>query len=133
MKRLLPIALLIISNAAFAVGAINPEVTQFNLNETVCKRGWSTQHRPPVAWTNKIKHMMLKRGDNVANYELDHIVPISIGGAPTDVKNLWLQPWTGKCNARDKDIVEWQAWHDLCAGKTTLRKAQDVFLNWECK
>ena len=133
MNRLIPIALLAITNTAFAVGVVNPEVTQDNLKETVCKRGWSTEQRPPVAWTSKIKHRLLKRGDLAVNYELDHIVPISIGGAPADTKNLWLQPWDGHCGAKEKDIVERQTWHDLCAGKTTLKKAQEVFLNWECK
>jgi len=27
--------------------------------------------------------------DSPGNYELDHLIPLELGGAPEDVKNLW--------------------------------------------
>lgn len=127
------LALAVISTNVLAVGVTNPDVTQENLKQTVCKPGWSSQVRPPVTWTNNLKRKLVPKGHQLSEYELDHIVPISIGGAPKDVNNLWIQPWDGRCNARDKDVIEWQVHQDLCSGKVSLKQAQQVFLNWSCK
>lgn len=125
--------LFLISYAVFAAGSINPDVTQENLKQTACEPNWSSTVRPPDTWTNRLKRSLLPPSGQMRNYELDHIVPISIGGAPKDPANLWLQPWVGHCNAKDKDIIEWQAHRDLCAGKISLEQAQAKFLNWECR
>jgi hypothetical protein len=42
------------------------------------------------------------------DYELDRIVPLDLGGAPLDLRNLMLQPWGGVCNAHVKDDLERQ-------------------------
>jgi hypothetical protein len=34
------------------------------------------------------------------DYELDHIVPLELGGAPLDLRNLTLQPWSGTGRSR---------------------------------
>jgi hypothetical protein len=39
-------------------------------------------------------------------YELDHFVPLAIGGHPRSEDNLWLQSWVGAWNARVKDRLE---------------------------
>jgi hypothetical protein len=61
------------------------------------------------------------------NFELDHLVPISIGGAPNDPKNLWPQsrltePWT----AEVKDALEDVLHREVCAGQVPLKEAQDA-------
>ncbi len=44
----------------------------------------------------------LPTGDTI-KYELDHFVPLAIGGHPRSEDNLWLQRWDGAWNARVED------------------------------
>jgi hypothetical protein len=66
------------------------------------------------------------------DYEEDHEVPLSAGGAPADPRNLWPEPRKGRWNALDKDRTEWKLHRMLCAGEITLKRDQAVWLgNWE--
>src|SRR2546425_4126736 len=62
-------------------GAVNPDITQTNINDTVCNRQWSTKSiRPPVSYTNQLKVQQLavsKRKDkNPSHYEEDHLISL---------------------------------------------------------
>jgi len=46
-------------NAAVTPGALNPNVTQANIKENVCKANWTTTVRPTVTYTNKLKATQL--------------------------------------------------------------------------
>ena len=56
-------------------------------------------------------------------YEVDHLVPLELGGDPTDTRNIWPQPIAA---AKQKDEVENEL-HDLvCSGRVSLRQAQSA-------
>jgi len=57
-------------------------------------------------------------------YELDHFVPLALGGHPRSEDNLWLQRWDGKWNARIKDRLERKLQLMVCAGEITLHSAR---------
>jgi hypothetical protein len=59
-------------------------------------------------------------------YELDHYVPLALGGHPRSEDNLWLQPWDGKWSARTKDRLEKKLQVMVCAGRLTLQTARDA-------
>jgi hypothetical protein len=62
--------------------------------------------------------------NNGRRCEIDHLVPRQLGGAD-DVKNLWPQPYGGASwNAVRKDRVENRLQKEVCAGRMSLRKAQ---------
>lgn len=113
-------------------GVLNPAVTQENLKTTVCVGGWSSKQRPSVSWTAPRERESIKQygyeDTNPSNFEYDHRVPISLSGAPRDTANLWPQKLTGEYNALMKDRLEYRVYRDLCAGKVTLKQAQDIFL-----
>lgn len=113
--------------------------------------GWSTKViRPSSSYTSALKRRwMLALGYTVANplplvstprggtrpdirycvprsanpacYELDHVVPLSIGGAPSDERNLWVQPIA---EALIKDRLEQTLRASVCAGTVDLVEAQ---------
>lgn len=133
---------MITSLAATAVivsqmGVVNPAVTQQNIQETICVAGWTDTIRPSTSYTNKIKRDSLPVGADISKYEGDHVLPLSLGGAPkNDEKhgliNIVPQPWRGQCGAYKKDVVE-RALHDqVCSGKITLKQAQKRFMPWVC-
>lgn len=110
-------------------GAINPNVTQSNIAQTICRPGWTATVRPPESYTYELKrqqmaarHLPGRPGD----YQEDHYVPLEIGGHPTDPRNLWPQPWP---EARLKDMLERALNRAVCGGKLTLADAQRCLLN----
>jgi hypothetical protein len=123
-------------NNAITPGALNPAVTQNNIYTTICRRGWTRTVRPPERYTERIKREMLYRSSSpycdpsarLREYELDHRVPIGVGGSPSDPKNLWDEPRFGGRNATQKDELE-EVIHGLvCHHDMTLRQGQAVFL-----
>lgn len=107
--------------------------TQDNIASTICAPGWSKQVRPPASVTEPIKKERMRAYGITApawTVELDHEIPIGIGGA-TSTANLWPQPWDGDAGAHKKDNLE-DRLHDLvCANEVPLAQAQDdIATNW---
>jgi hypothetical protein len=77
-------------------GAINEAVTQANIQQTICVPGWTATVRPSPSYTNGLKAKLLREQGlpqaDAAKYELDHLIPLALGGHPRKAENLWLQP-----------------------------------------
>ncbi len=111
----------------------------------------TTNVRPSTSYTNKLKALELGDGGTivaptgvtyqitgehlpgtVADYELDHLISLELGGDPTDPHNLWLQPWERKgrkfastgSGAESKDLVENRLHREVCASTISLADAQ---------
>jgi hypothetical protein len=59
-------------------------------------------------------------------YEIDHLVPLGIGGADDDA-NLWPEPRRSiepTWNAEAKDRLEWRLRDLVCGGQLDVREAQ---------
>ena len=106
-------------------GAIDPRVTQDNLEDTICKKGYTSTIRPPVSYTNKLKVAQIEAygyiNKNLRDYEEDHLIPLEVGGSPTDPANLW--PELGD-TPNPKDQVENLCNEKVCRGKIQLQDAQ---------
>ena len=116
-------------------GAINLKVTQENIQQTVCVKGYSKSIRPPAYFTNKLKKRQIQEygyaDSNPKNYEEDHLIPLSIGGAPDDPLKLWPEPRFGEWNAGRKNQLEFVIYRMVCAHEITLKKAQHAMAtNW---
>ncbi len=115
-------------------GATDPRVTQTDIAETICVVGYTKTVRPPLSVTAPIKIDRMRAyglDAPLRDYELDHLIPLELGGAPDDVANLWPEPWDGSKGAAAKDVVE-RAVHDaVCAHRISLADAQRRFaLDW---
>ena len=112
-------------------GATNPAVTQANIGSTICKSGYSGSIRPPESYTEALKRReMVAYGDTypISAYELDHLVSLELGGAPSDPRNLW--PEYG-ASPNPKDKVEDAAHRAVCDGRMNLVVAQvGIATNW---
>ena len=119
-------------------GATNPNVTQCNIQKTVCISVFTSTIRPPSSYTTALKVRQLgsgyavKKDTATGDYEEDHLISLELGGSPDDPRNLWPEPYFGVLNARVKDHIE-NKLHDLvCAGTLKLRLAQQMIaVNWE--
>jgi hypothetical protein len=134
-------------------GSTNPNISQENIDQTICNPHWSTKSiRPPVSYTNPLKKKsMVEYGDTAAQppyvdangnvisfdvtqcvaysndprcHELDHLISLELGGSPTDPKNLWPEPYNIQYGAHQKDKVENYLHDQVCLGNITLKDAQ---------
>jgi hypothetical protein len=116
-------------------GAFNPQVDQASIGTTICVAGWTATVRPPTSYTQPLKRTMLSRAGvepgDAMKYELDHFVPLALGGHPRSEDNLWLQSWDGPWSARVKDRLERHLQVMVCAGQISLDTARSaVQHNW---
>lgn len=108
-------------------GAINPQVTQFNIASTICRKGWTATVRPPESYTEGLKRAgMAAYGETgpLSSVEEDHLIPLETGGSPTDPSNLWPQPYAGSASAHEKDREENALNKAVCSGAMKLADAQ---------
>lgn len=116
-------------------GAINVNVTQENIQQTVCVKGYTKTIRPPTYYTNKLKKQQIHDYSytdiNPKHYEEDHLVPLIAGGHPTAIENLWPQAYNGEHDASYKDNCEVATGRAICSGSVGLLEAQQGFkVNW---
>jgi hypothetical protein len=152
MKRCLAIVVLLYSASATAAdlplhpvwrpnpeltpGAINHAITQANIKQNICKKGWSTKSiRPTSSYTTALKRKQLAQygyaGTKLSLYEEDHLISLELGGHPTDPHNLWPEVWNGPCGAHIKDALENRLHKLVCAGTVTLSEAQhEIATDW---
>jgi hypothetical protein len=97
----------------------------------ICERG-----------TRGLRHMTRQRSDAILSeyglppgphpdVEIDHLIPLEIGGADSDA-NLWPEPRRTvepKWNAEAKDRLENRLHALICAGDTMPDEAQAAFVN----
>lgn len=112
-------------------GALNPAVTQATIDRTICVEGWTATVRPPESITEPEKaSSMASYGDtgSLGDYEYDHFVPLELGGATNDPRNLWPEPGA---TPNPKDAVENELRQQVCDGQITLSQAQrEIVNNW---
>jgi hypothetical protein len=124
-----------IPNPLLTPGAINPAVTQANIHQTVCVEGYTKTIRPPADFTNNLKKLQISEygyaDRNPNHYEEDHLIALSIGGAPGDPHNLWPETRISKWNAAKKDQLEFVLYKMVCAQEISLSEAQHAMAtNW---
>ena len=105
-------------------GALNLQVTQANIAQTICAPGWTRSIRPPAQYTGALKRRQIAERHlpgRLSDYEEDHLIPLNLGGHPTSPDNLWPQPIR---QAQLKDKLEYALNRAVCAGRMTLAAAQ---------
>ena len=117
-------------------GLADPRVTQDNIHTTICVSGYTAKVRPSSVYTRLLKQKQIKEygytDTNLADYEEDHLIPLELGGHPTDPRNLWPEPLTGPYGATRKDGLENSLHSKVCSDLITLAAAQSaITTNWE--
>lgn len=115
-------------NPEITPGAVNSSITQENINDTICVKGYTKKVRPPANYTSKLKKNQIAQYEladtNPKHYEEDHLIPLEIGGDPHDPKNLWPEPWNSEWSAKKKDRLENALHRRVCDGEISLKDAQ---------
>jgi hypothetical protein len=113
-----------------ASAPLNHGVQQSTISTTICIPGWTKTVRPPYVISHAIKLQKLREAglapSDISRFELDHIIPLSLGGSPADPGNMALQAWP---EAVAKDAVEACLPRLVCAGRLTLAEAQAAIVS----
>jgi hypothetical protein len=115
---------LVLPDPAITPGALNPNVHQATIRKTICKSGWTKTIRPPVDYTNALKVQQIVLYEETgppSEYEEDHFIPLELGGAPKNPKNLWPEP---RWQSSKSDPLETKLKRRVCTGFMTLKNAQ---------
>jgi hypothetical protein len=140
----------VLPDSAFTPGATNPAVTPATIRHTICSSGWTATIRPPEAYTENLKRLEDRAGGVVtylgvsyevhgfeltdhylSDFELDHLVPLEVGGSPADPRNLWLENRRQFPGPGEKDQLEDYLRRQVCSGTMTLVGAQKTIeSNW---
>jgi hypothetical protein len=105
-------------------GVLNPDVTQANIDSTICVHGWTKTIRPPTSYTNALKEKQMREyghDGSMSDYQEDHLISLELGGHPTDPRNLWPEPYP---RASAVDSIENDLNGKVCSGDLTLESAQ---------
>lgn len=92
-------------------------------NNDICTPGYAAAHRMSESESQSIKRSLLPAGHRMYEYELDHIIPLCLGGI-NDRSNLQMQPID---EAREKDKLERKACRMVCRGEIGLDEARSWF------
>ena len=116
--------------------ALNADVDEDTIDRTICVSGYTRSVRPATSYTNGVKKELLRHAGidaaRMGDYELDHIVPLALGGHPRKLSNLMLQPWEGEHGAKAKDVLELRLQALVCHGQLDLTDAQVcIAQDWE--
>ena len=64
--------------------------------------------------------------------QLDHRIPLALGGHQRNLTNLTLQPWEGEDGAKKKDRLERALQKLVCASKVMLNDARRaIYFDWQ--
>lgn len=130
--RILAVAIgaLAMAGVADAQMTLNPDVNQATIDQTICQPGYTKTVRPSVSYTNGVKRKLIREAGlpapDASLYELDHLVPLTLGGHPRSLNNLELQLWP---EANIKDRLEPKLSKLVCAHKIPLATAQACIYN----
>lgn len=115
---------------------LNLDVRQDTIQQTICVAGYTASVRPSTSYTNGVKLKLMREqapsDASPKDFELDHRIPLALGGHPRSLKNLMLQRWEGKDGAKAKDRLEVRLQKLVCSGKLLLDDARNaIFVDWQ--
>lgn len=117
-------------------GATDGRVTQENIGETICTAEWVDRNQPSASYTTPTKTKQIAAYGYstyaIENFELDHLVPLQLGGDPTAIANVWPQPWEARrerlvpegWGAETKNTLESRLHTAVCRRELPLAEAQ---------
>ena len=116
-------------------GALDSRVHQDTIMSTICIEGYTKTVRPPLVYTREIKRTQMSSygfTDSSKHYELDHLIPLELGGSPNDIANLWPEASDPAPGYHEKDQVENFLHDEVCSRAISLAKAQEeIVFHWQ--
>jgi hypothetical protein len=90
-------------------GAVDPRVTQSDIQSTICVPGYTGEVRPPYSYTAPLESELIRSYGlslSAAKTELDHLISLELGGAPGEISLAHAQ----------HEIVDWVKYQPPTSG-----------------
>lgn len=98
--------------------------------ERVCAEGFEASAEPIAKWQRDQALERYGRRSSEFTGELDHLIPVSLGGT-NDPDNLWPLPSNKDMGPAEKKALEEKLHQMVCANSMSLKAAQDAIKkNW---
>jgi len=118
-------------------GVSDQAVTETNIDATICVRGYTAKvraARAPYSYTRVVKRDRMAAygyaGRPYSEFELDHLIPLELGGDPHAVGNLWVE-FNDRRSGNSKDALENRMNALVCAGRLPLAQARvEIAADW---
>lgn len=116
---------------------LTPGMTRVVTKEEICNSSTKLVRKTTTQMKNTVyKEYNLKQktdskctGPSNVCYEVDHLIPLGIGGAD-NVNNLWIQSYDNlKYTAHDKDKLEFHLHNLICKNTISIEEAQSCIAN----
>ncbi len=92
----------------------------------ICVSGYSERVRDvPESEKRQVYAEYGIRSHKPGQYEVDHLIALELGGS-NSIRNLWPESANPRPGFHDKDRLENKLHRLVCAGKSSLRKAQSL-------
>ena len=83
-------------------GATNPKITPANMNQNICKKGWSTKSiRPTTSYTNTLKATQLQALDDTLTNKLPRVKTLSGTTTRPDIRKCIARSSNPSCYEED--------------------------------
>ena len=108
-------------------GDFYDQVTNANVAQTICRRGWATEHRDVSSSLRASIYEAygVKPPHPFPEWEMDHLIPLELGGSNAR-RNLWPEH-----NPARKDDIEDALHARVCAGRMRVTTAWRIFsVDW---
>ena len=111
--------------------ALTPGAVASTDKNIVCAPGYSKSVRHTPSWLKAKVYRKYGIPRHAGPYEMDHLIPLGIGGADVEA-NLWPETRAPqRDNAYDKDRLEFKLYELVCHHGLDIRVAQhDIAANW---
>jgi hypothetical protein len=104
---------------------LTPGDTAEVTKDDLCGGGLTTlDNKISIKVKSQIYDLYGIRADGPVAYNVDHLVPASLGGTNT-IKNLWPQPLSGEWSYAEKNKLEKRLQKLVCSGEIELKKGQE--------
>jgi len=116
-----------LQNHQLTPGSYFPEATR----QVICVPGYTKRVRNvPTSLKKEVYNSYGISHHQPGEYEVDHLVSLELGG-DNEITNLWPEPYHGQWNAHDKDKLENEMHHRVCAGSVSLEVVQrEIAADW---
>lgn len=136
MRQTLSVLLLLLAltSSAFARENVpDPAITPGEVATTdivlVCQHGYSATVRKTTQDMKRDTYNAYRVRGSRKHWKIDHLVPLSMGGADS-MKNIWPSDFkAGKYNAAAKDRLELKIRDLVCNGTLSVEEGQALFMD----
>ncbi|MDE3017371.1 MAG: HNH endonuclease [Pseudomonadota bacterium] len=110
--------------------ALTPGAVRSTDSSEICQPGYSRSVRHTSVALKRTVYREYGVTYRHGRYEVDHLIPLGIGGADTR-ENLWPQPRGSGWSAEAKDRLEWKLYRMVCHEGFDVRDLQRAIAkNW---